>query len=146
MSCRSYGTPGDIIDSVEVTSDDPDDYTPGPVANILSYYDNENFWCGHREEILPINATFHFTEEVLLTSVAFHGFDGPLGDDYITQYSWEYSVGNSTVKTYTDLGNNTVSHVTCRPYVLLVIVCRSLRTPEKINSSRHFGPPFMFKH
>ena len=94
-----------------MTSDNPDDSVPGPVANILSFYDDEKFWCGQREEyLLPINATFHFTEEVLLTSVAFHGLDGENADDYVTQYSWEYSVGNSTVETYADLGNNTVSY------------------------------------
>jgi len=94
-----------------VTSEDRDDYVPGPVSNILSYCDITKFWCGCREKnLLPINATFYFTEEVLLTSVAFHGLDGPYGDDYVTKYSWEYSVGNSTFKTYTDLGNNTVSY------------------------------------
>ena len=108
LSCCSYGQPGDIINSVEVTSDDPGDSVPGPVTNILSYYDNTKFWCGDRN-VLPANATFHFTEEVLLTSVAFHGLDAEFGDDYVTQYSWEYSVRDSTVKTYTDLGNNTVS-------------------------------------
>ena len=99
-----------------MTSDDPDDSVPGPAANILSYYDDEKFWCGQREEYkLPINATFYFTEEVLLTSVAFHGLDGDNADDYVTRYSWEYSVGNSTVKTYTDLGNNTVSYTMYLP-------------------------------
>ena len=103
--------PGDIIGNVEVTSEDRDDDKPGPVANILSYYNNSKYWCGHRErDLLPINATFYFTEEVLLTSVAFHGFDGPYGDDYVTQYSWEYSIGNSPFEIYTDLGNNTVSY------------------------------------
>lgn len=110
LSCCSYGQPGDIISTVEVTSDDPSDSVPGPVTNILSYCDSAKFWCGHRNHPLPINATFHFTEEVLLTSVAFHGLDGEFGDDYVTQYSWEYSVGNSKFETYTDLGNNTVSH------------------------------------
>ena len=38
LSCCSYGQPGDIISTVEVTSDDPDDSTPGPVSNILSFY------------------------------------------------------------------------------------------------------------
>ena len=111
LSCCSYGQPGDLISSVEVTSDDPTDSEPGPVTNILSYYNSSKFWCGDRNiYTLPANATFHFTEEVLLTSVAFHGLDGEFGDDYVTQYSWEYSVGNSTVKTYTDLGNNTVGY------------------------------------
>ena len=109
LSCCSYGQPGDIINNVEVTSDDPGDSVPGPVTNILSYYDNTKFWCGDRN-VLPANATFYFTEEVLLTSVAFHGLDGKFGDDYVTEYSWEYSVGNSTVKTYTDLSNSTVSY------------------------------------
>lgn len=115
MSCCSYGAPGDIIHSVNVTSHDPDDSVPGPITNILGYNDNKTFWCGRREEnLLPINATFYFTEEVLLTSVAFHGLDGPLGDDYVTKYSWEYSVKNSTVETYADLDNNIVSYTTCR--------------------------------
>lgn len=111
LSCCSYGQPGDIISNVEVTSEDPNDYVPGPIANILSYHDNTSFWCGNRSrDQLPANATFYFTEEVLLTSVTFHGLDGEFADDYVTQYSWEYSVGNSTFNTYIDLGNNTVSY------------------------------------
>ena len=63
LRCCSYGTPGDIIGSVEVTSEDLDDDKPGPVANILSYYDNTKFWWGRRESLLPINATFYLLKK-----------------------------------------------------------------------------------
>ena len=102
---------GDIISTVSVSSEDPEDSVPGPVTYILSFYNKSRFWCSNRE-ILPASATFYFVEEVLLTSVAYHGFDGENDDDYVTQYSWEYSVANSSFQTYTDLGNNTVSYFT----------------------------------
>ena len=109
LSCCSYGQPGDMISNVSVTSEDPEDSVPGPITDILSFYNKSRFWCSDRE-VLPASATFYFIEEVLLTSVAYHGLDGENADDYVTQYSWEYSVANSTVQTYTDLGDNTVSY------------------------------------
>ena len=109
LSCCTYGQRRDLISYVDVTSEDRDDDKPGEQEKILSYNDVTKFWCADRDILFPIYATFYFTEEVLLTSVAFHGFDGDNDDDFVTLYSWEYSVDNLTFATYADLNNVTVS-------------------------------------
>ena len=109
LSCCAYGEPGDLISNVEVSSEERTGDKPGEKENILTYNDVTKYWCADRYEPFPNNATFYFTEEILLTSVAYHGFDGENADDYVTLYSWEYSVGNSSFRTYADLNNMTVS-------------------------------------
>jgi len=100
----------------------------GETKYILTYNDVTKYWCADRNAPFPINATFYFNEEVLVTSVAYHGFDGENDDDYVTLYSWEYSVGNSSFKTYADLNNITVSTyiILSTLFSLLLDVVRSL--------------------
>ena len=111
LSCCTFGEPGDLIRNVVTTSINPiNDAKRGETKYILTYNDVTKYWCADRNAPFPINATFYFNEEVLVTSVAYHGFDGENDDDYVTLYSWEYSVGNSSFKTYADLNNITVSN------------------------------------